>query len=152
MNYNPIQRMNPNFNSNFSSNLQQTLINDSFNYDSSIQPFHLKPMFSITCLFCTSINTQSISQDGSLRQCLNCRNQFQAQIQPANNLQHMPSLAPIKPVTTFQVLQRPIFIDPNPQQTQQQNQNQQQNQIQYQRPPASQNHYDPFFSQFNVYK
>jgi len=85
----------------------------------------------------------------------------------------MPSLAPIKPVTTFQILQRPIFIDPNPQnqqnqqnqqsqQSQQNQQNQQSQQSQQsqqyhhqqnhcQIPPASQNHYDPFFSQFNVY-
>ena len=102
--------------------------------------------------FCTSSNTNSISQDGSLRQCLNCRKQFQAQVQPANNLQHMPSLAPIKPVTTFQILQRPIFIDPTPQNQQnQQNQYHHQQQNHCQIPPASQNHYDPFFSQFNVY-
>ena len=90
-----------------------TPINNSFDFYSAINLHQLnKSQFSITCIFCTSADTQGLSKDGTFRQCLKCRKQFQCIAQPANNLQNIPSLAPIKPVTTFQSLQRPLFIEP----------------------------------------
>jgi len=113
-----------------------TPLEESFNYNSSIQPFQLQAKFSITCIFCTNSNTKGLNQEGSFRQCLNCRKQFQCQIQPANNIKDFPSLINMKPPSTFQTLHRPLFIDPKPQQQQQQQQNMNQQ----------------FFSPNNVYK
>jgi hypothetical protein len=90
-----------------------TLLNESFNYNSSIQSSQLESKFSITCIFCTNTNTKGLNLDGSFRQCLNCRKQFKCQIKPANNIQNIQSLVNIKPPSTFQILQRPLFIKPN---------------------------------------
>jgi hypothetical protein len=97
-----------------------TPLEESFNYNSSIQPFQLQAKFSITCIFCTNSNTKGLNQEGSFRQCLNCRKQFQCQVQPVNNIYSVPSLVPIKPPSTFQTFQRPLFIEPQQQQQQQQ--------------------------------
>lgn len=89
-----------------------TSLEESFNYNSSIQSSQLQAKFSITCIFCTSANTRGLNQEGSFRQCQNCRKQFQSQVQPLNNIYNIPSLIPIKPPSTFQTFQRPLFIEP----------------------------------------
>ena len=126
--------------------MTQTPINESFEYHYSNDFSCLKPKFSITCIYCTNSNTKEINKEGTFRQCLNCRKQFQCVAQSAMNLQHMPSLIQVKQPTIFQSLQRPIFIEPKVYshessypENQKQNQNQNQNQNQ-------------FFSPFNLYK
>ena len=98
---------------NQNQNIPMTPINNSFDFYSGINLLQVnKAQFSITCIFCTSADTKGLSPDGTFRQCQKCRKQFQCIAQPANNLQNIPSLPQMKPVTTFQTLQRPIFIEP----------------------------------------
>jgi hypothetical protein len=95
--------------------MNQTPINESFqiyNPNNSNNFYNLQPKFSITCIYCTNSNTKGINQEGTFRQCLNCRKQFQCVPQAANNLQNIPSLIQLKEPKIFQSLQRPIFIEP----------------------------------------
>lgn len=70
-----------NFNS-FNHNLVQTSINDAYRYHThsefikQIKP----PVFSRTCIFCSSSKTDSLTNDGSFRRCGNCRKDFKAVI------------------------------------------------------------------------
>lgn len=70
---------NPNCFNN--DNLPQTSINSAYQF-SSFSPYimngGLNIKFSPVCIFCSSTNTINLANDGSFKQCNNCRKQFKA--------------------------------------------------------------------------
>ena len=78
--------MNSNiFSNNFNSinnNLVQTSINDAYKYQTHSEFIkQMKvPSFSLQCIFCSSLKTDSLVKDGSFRRCGNCRKDFRATI------------------------------------------------------------------------
>ena len=78
--------MNSNiFSNNFNClnhNLVQTSINDAYKYHTHSE-FIKKmkvPTFSPQCIFCPSLKTDPLTNDGSFRRCGNCRKDFKAMI------------------------------------------------------------------------
>jgi hypothetical protein len=70
-----------NFNS-ISHNLVQTPINDAYRYHTHsefIKQMKI-PTFSLQCIFCPSLKTDSLVNDGSFRRCGACRKDFKALI------------------------------------------------------------------------
>jgi hypothetical protein len=64
----------------FSNNLVQTPINDAYKYQTHSEFIkRMKiPTFSQTCVFCSSLKTDSLTNDGSFRRCASCRKDFKA--------------------------------------------------------------------------
>jgi hypothetical protein len=72
---------NPNM---FNNNLQQTTINDAYNFESFSEYINnkgLHPNFSPICIFCSSNESISLINDGSFRQCKKCKKQFKSRLQ-----------------------------------------------------------------------
>ena len=68
-----------NFNS-ISNNLVQTPINEAYKYQTHsefIKNMQV-PKFSLQCIFCSSLKTDSLVSDGSFRRCGNCRKDFRS--------------------------------------------------------------------------
>lgn len=78
--------MNSNiFSNNFNSlnhNLVQTSISDAYKYQTHSEFIkQMKvPTFSLQCIFCSSLKTDSLISDGSFRRCSNCRKDFRSTI------------------------------------------------------------------------
>jgi hypothetical protein len=66
----------------FTHNLVQTNINDAYKYHTHSEFIkQMKhPIFSLTCIFCSSFKTNSLVSDGSFRRCGACRKDFRASI------------------------------------------------------------------------
>ena len=62
------------------NNLVQTPINDAYKYQTHSEFIkQMKPpAFSQTCVFCSSLKTDSLTNDGSFRRCASCRKDFKA--------------------------------------------------------------------------
>jgi hypothetical protein len=63
------------------SNFQQTPINIAYNFSSFsdyINNNGLKTTFSPRCIFCSSIESIPLTNDGAFRQCGKCKKQFKA--------------------------------------------------------------------------
>lgn len=62
--------------------LVQTPIQDAYQYHTHSQFIKEMqvPVFSLSCIFCSSCESVSLNQEGSFRQCSNCKKQFKAQI------------------------------------------------------------------------
>ena len=72
---------NPNM---FTNNLQQTSINDAYQFESFssyINNDGLKTKFSHICIFCSEKESIPLMKDGSFRQCNRCKKQFKARLQ-----------------------------------------------------------------------
>ena len=63
-------------------NLVQTYIGDAYRYQTHSEFIkQMKvPSFSLQCIFCSSLKTDSLISDGSFRRCGNCRKDFRATI------------------------------------------------------------------------
>ena len=62
-------------------NLQQTPINQAYqfqSFSSYINNNGLRSNFSPICVFCSSNETISLTNDGSFRNCSKCKKQFKA--------------------------------------------------------------------------
>lgn len=68
-----------NFNS-LTHSLVQTPINDAYKYHTHSEFIkQMKvPSFSLQCIFCCSLKTDSLVKDGSFRRCGNCLKDFKA--------------------------------------------------------------------------
>lgn len=65
------------------NNLQQTPLNDAYNFNTFstyIMNGGLNSRFSPICIFCSSNNTMNLANDGSFKQCNSCRKQFKANL------------------------------------------------------------------------
>jgi len=64
----------------FTNNLMQTTLNDAYQFEtfSDFIKKQAKVRFSSLCVFCSSKNTISLTNDGSFKQCTNCKKQFKA--------------------------------------------------------------------------
>ncbi len=65
------------------SNVQQTPINDAYQFNSFssyVVNGGLNTNFSPNCIFCSSNNTMNLANDGSFKQCNGCRKQFKANL------------------------------------------------------------------------
>jgi len=64
-------------------NFQQTALNDAYKFN-TFSPYimngGLNSRFSPFCIFCSSNNTMNLANDGSFKQCNNCRKQFKANL------------------------------------------------------------------------
>jgi len=64
-------------------NIPQTPVNSAFDFNSTIKPIQvLSSSFNTTCIYCNNNESRSLIQDGSFRQCLQCRKHFKAQLNP----------------------------------------------------------------------
>lgn len=64
-------------------NIPQTPVNSAFDFNSTIKPIQvLSSSFNTTCIYCKNNESRSLIQDGSFRQCLQCRKHFKAQLNP----------------------------------------------------------------------
>ena len=64
-------------------NFQQTPLNDAYQFHSFstyINNNGLKSCFSPKCIFCSSLESLALSNDGSFRQCNRCKKQFKASL------------------------------------------------------------------------
>ena len=62
-------------------NFQQTPINDAYQFNSFsryINDNKLKCKFSPVCVFCSSNNSTSLTNDGSFRHCNKCKKTFKS--------------------------------------------------------------------------
>jgi hypothetical protein len=68
------------FNAFGNQNLVQTPINDAYKYKTHSEFINRMkpPSFSQTCVFCSSLKTDSLTIDGSFRRCGSCRKDFKA--------------------------------------------------------------------------
>jgi hypothetical protein len=68
----------------FTSNVfPQTNLNDAYSFLTFSQYINnngLSPKFSPTCIFCSSMDTHILLNDGSFRQCNKCKKQFKSKI------------------------------------------------------------------------
>jgi hypothetical protein len=67
----------------FTNNLQQTNISDAYKFESFsdyIINKGLNTNFSPTCIFCSFQESISLTNDGSFRQCKQCKKQFKARL------------------------------------------------------------------------
>ena len=72
---------NPNM---FNGDLQQTTINDAYQFTSFstyINSNGLQTKFSPICVFCSCPETTTLTNDGSFRQCKKCNKQFKSRLQ-----------------------------------------------------------------------
>ena len=79
----------------FNGNLAQTNLDSAYQYhtfSSYIINGELTSRFSPHCIFCSSNNTMNLANDGSFKQCNNCKKQFKAvhSNNIANQLQYFP--------------------------------------------------------------
>ena len=81
-------------------NIPQTLVNNAFDFTSTITPQQVLSTYSSSCVYCSSNETRALMQDGSFRQCLSCRKNFKATIKPQQQIQNLS-----QPVS----YQKPIF-------------------------------------------
>ena len=66
---------------NFQNNLQQTSLNNAYQFQSFSQYINdgkLNATFSPICVFCSSNNTKSLTNDHSFKQCYGCKKQFKS--------------------------------------------------------------------------
>ena len=64
-------------------NFQQTPLNNAYNFQSFssyINNNGLKAVFSPKCIFCISLESIALNNEGSFRQCNRCKKQFRALI------------------------------------------------------------------------
>jgi len=62
---------------------QQTPINDAYNFNTFSQYIAnggLNTRFSPVCIFCSSNESTSLTNDGSFRQCKRCKKQFKSKL------------------------------------------------------------------------
>jgi hypothetical protein len=65
----------------FTNNLAQTSLNDAYKFNTFSEFIQKQATahFSPTCIFCSSNNTLSLTNDGgSFKQCNTCKKQFKA--------------------------------------------------------------------------
>jgi hypothetical protein len=73
----------------FNGELAQTPLNSAYNFTSFSQYIingGLYSKFSPVCIFCSSNNTIALTQDGSFRQCNNCKKQFKSNLNGNNSM------------------------------------------------------------------
>jgi hypothetical protein len=66
------------------SNFQQTPLGDAYRFSTFSQYINnggLQTRFSPKCVFCPSIDSTALINDGSFRQCNRCKKQFKAKLQ-----------------------------------------------------------------------
>ena len=66
------------------SNFQQTPLTDAYQFSTFSQYINnggLQTRFSPKCVFCPSIDSTALINDGSFRQCNRCKKQFKAKLQ-----------------------------------------------------------------------
>jgi hypothetical protein len=66
------------------SNFQQTPLGDAYQFSTFSQYINnggLQTRFSPKCIFCPSIDSIALINDGSFRQCNRCKKQFKARLQ-----------------------------------------------------------------------
>ena len=66
------------------SNFQQTPLGDAYQFSTFSQYINnggLQTSFSPKCVFCPSIDSIALINDGSFRQCNRCKKQFKARLQ-----------------------------------------------------------------------
>jgi hypothetical protein len=66
------------------SNFQQTPLGDAYRFSTFSQYINnggLQTRFSPKCVFCPSIDSIALINDGSFRQCNRCKKQFKARLQ-----------------------------------------------------------------------
>jgi hypothetical protein len=66
------------------SNFQQTPLSDAYQFSTFSQYINkggLQTRFSPKCVFCPSIDSTALINDGSFRQCNRCKKQFKARLQ-----------------------------------------------------------------------
>jgi hypothetical protein len=66
------------------SNFQQTPLGDAYRFSTFSQYINnggLQTRFSPKCVFCPSIDSTALINDGSFRQCSRCKKQFKAKLQ-----------------------------------------------------------------------
>ena len=66
------------------SNFQQTPLGDAYKFNTFSQYINnggLQTRFSPKCVFCPSIDSTALINDGSFRQCNRCKKQFKARLQ-----------------------------------------------------------------------
>ena len=66
------------------SNFQQTPLGDAYRFSTFSQYINnggLQTSFSPKCVFCPSIDSIALINDGSFRQCNKCKKQFKAKLQ-----------------------------------------------------------------------
>lgn len=66
----------------FTKDLMQTSLNDAYKYQ-TFSPYinNMKlPTYSPVCIFCSCKSSVSLINDGSFRNCNNCKRQFKAVI------------------------------------------------------------------------
>ena len=66
------------------SNFQQTPLGDAYQFNTFSQYINnggLQTRFSPKCVFCPSIDSTALINDGSFRQCNRCKKQFKAKLQ-----------------------------------------------------------------------
>lgn len=65
----------------FNGDLVQTNLDDAYQFN-TFSPYivngGLNSRFSPICVFCSSNNTRNLIQDGSFKQCNNCKKQFKS--------------------------------------------------------------------------
>lgn len=87
---------NPNI---FNGNLAETNINTAYRF-SSFSPYiingGLNSRFSPNCIFCLSNNTINLVNDGSFKQCNNCKKQFKANLLNSHINQQLNRFAPYR--------------------------------------------------------
>jgi hypothetical protein len=91
-------------------NLPNTSVNNAFDFTSTIKPQHVLSKYSQTCIFCGRNETNPLMQDGSFRQCLNCRKNFKATITQATNVNILSQPVSYK-APMFQTI-RPNYLSP----------------------------------------
>jgi hypothetical protein len=73
----------------FNGDLAQTNLDSAYQF-SSFSPYimcgGLKSQFSPVCIFCSSNNTINLVNDGSFKQCNNCKKQFKAILSNQNQM------------------------------------------------------------------
>jgi hypothetical protein len=66
------------------SNFKQTPLGDAYRFSTFSQYINnggLQTRFSPKCVFCPSIDSIALINDGSFRQCNRCKKQFKARLQ-----------------------------------------------------------------------
>lgn len=76
-----------NANNFLNNNLTQTPINEGYKYETHSEFIKkLTPTtFSTSCIFCSSSKTIALMNDGSFRNCLNCKKHFKSKMLNSNS-------------------------------------------------------------------
>lgn len=66
----------------FPNNLAQTSLNDAYQFQTFSEFIQTQSSvsFSPCCIFCSSKNSISLTNDGAFRQCITCKKQFKASL------------------------------------------------------------------------